>query len=227
MEFIEITADIREEFGKGPSGRLRREGKVPAVCYGRDAAPIHLSLDARNLGKVLRDGYSQVLKLHVQGGAETAKTVMFKEVQTHPVSMDLVHIDLYEVSMDRKITVNVPVHTFVAEGEEESRGEAEGGTLQIIRRELEISCLPNQIPDAIEIDITNLGIGDAVHIDEIELPEGVEVDWDVNFTVVSIAAPMREEVVEEEEALEGEEGEEGEGPEEGQGGEGTEEGEEG
>ncbi len=210
MEFIELAADVREQFGKGPSRTLRREGKVPAVFYGREAAPIHLSLDANNLGKVLRDGgYSQVMKLVIQDGAKTTKTVMFKEVQIHPVSMNLVHADLYEISMDRKITVNVPVNTFITEGEE-SKGEAEGGTLQIIRRELEVSCLPNRIPDAIDIDITNLGIGDAVHIEEIDLPEGVEVDWDVNFTVVSIAAPMKEEPEEEEEAeaLEGEEGEE-------------------
>lgn len=210
MEFIELAADVREQFGKGPSRTLRRAGKVPAVFYGREAAPIHLSLDANNLGKVLRDGgYSQVMKLVIQDGAKTTKTVMFKEVQIHPVSMNLVHADLYEISMDRKITVNVPVNTFITEGEE-SKGEAEGGTLQIIRRELEVSCLPNRIPDAIDIDITNLGIGDAVHIEEIDLPEGVEVDWDVNFTVVSIAAPMKEEPEEEEEAeaLEGEEGEE-------------------
>ncbi len=229
MEFIEVKADVRERFGKGPSRTLRREGKVPAVFYGREAAPIHLSLDANNLGKIIRDGgYSQVMRLVIQDGPKTTKTVMFKEVQTHPVSMDLVHADLYEISMDRKITVNVPVNTIVTEGEE-CKGVEEGGILQIIRRELEVSCLPNQIPDAIDIDITNLGIGDAVHIEEIQLPEGVEVDWDVNFTVVSIAAPMKEELPEEEEeeALEGEEGEEGEAAEGGEEGEAAEGGEEG
>lgn len=225
MEFIELTADVRDRFGKGPSRSLRRTGKVPAVFYGREAAPIHLSLDANYLGKMLRDGgSSQVIRLVIQDGDKTTKTVMFKEIQTHPVSMDLIHADLYEVSMDRKITVNVPVNTFITEGEE-SKGEAEGGTLQIIRRELEVSCLPNQIPDSIDIDITHLGIGDAVHIEEIDLPEGVEVDADVNFTVVSIAAPMREELpeeeAEEEEGLEGEEAEEGE---EGAGEEGEAEG---
>jgi large subunit ribosomal protein L25 len=225
LEFIELRADVREQFGKGPSRTLRREGKVPAVFYGREAAPIHLSLDAINLGKMLRDGgYSQVMKLVIQDGAKTTKTVMFKEVQIHPVSMNLVHADLYEISMDRKITVNVPVNTFITEGDE-CKGEAEGGTLQIIRRELEVSCLPNKIPDAIDIDITNLGIGDAIHIEEIDLPEGVEVDWDVNFTVVSVAAPMKEEP-EEEEALEGEAGEEGEEAAEGEG-EAAEGGEEG
>ena len=212
MEFIELKADVRNQFGKGPSRVLRREGKVPAVCYGRNSAPIHLSLDANTLGKVIRDGYSQILKVVVHDGAQTVKTAMFKEVQTHPVSMDLIHADLYEISMDRKITVNVPVHTVVTEGEE-CKGVEEGGTLQIIRRELEISCLPGQIPEAIEIDITQLGIGEAIHIQEVPLPDGVEVDTDVNFTVVSVAAPMREELPEEEaeaEALEGEEeGEEG------------------
>jgi len=225
LEFIELKAEERNQFGKGPSRALRREGKVPAVFYGRDTAPIHLSLDANTLGKVIRSGgYSQILKVVVQDGAQTVKTAMFKEVQSHPVSLDFIHADLYEISMDRKITVNVPVHTLVAEGEE-CKGVEEGGTLQIIRRELEISCLPGQIPEAIEIDITQLGIGEAIHIEEINLPEGVEVDTDVNFTVVSVAAPMREELPEEEaeaEALEGEEegeGEEGEERETEEGGE--------
>ncbi len=227
MDFIELKADVREQFGKGPSRTLRREGKVPAVCYGPDTAPIHLSLDANVLGKVFRDGgLSQILKLVIQDGAQTTKSAMFKEVQTHPVSMNLVHADLYEISMDRKITVNVPVHTVIAEGMQ-CKGVEEGGTLQIIRRELEISCLPGMIPEAIEIDITQLDIGEAIHIEEIDLPEGVEVDTDVNFTVVSVAAPMKEELPEEEaEALEGEEGEAAE--EEGEAAEGeTEGGEEG
>jgi large subunit ribosomal protein L25 len=223
LEFIELTADVRDRFGKGPSRTLRREGKVPAVFYGRKAAPIHLSLDANYLGKMLRDGgSSQVIRLTIQDGVKTTKTVMFKEIQTHPLSMDLVHADLYEISMDRKITVSVPVNTVVTEGEE-CRGVEEGGILQIIRRELEISCLPNQIPDSIDIDITDMGIGDAIHIEEIDLPEGVEVDADTNFTVVSVSAPMKEELPEEEEEAEaleeGEEGEEGEGEEGAEGGE--------
>lgn len=212
MEFIELNANARNKFGKGPSRVLRREGQVPAVCYGRDTAPIHLSLESKILGKLIREGgFYQILKLNIQkdGGEKIVKSAMFKEVQTHPVSMNPLHADLYEISMDRKITVNVPVHTVFAEGRE-CKGVEEGGTLQIIRRELEISCLPGQIPDAIEIDITNLGIGEAIHIEEVALPEGVEVDTDVNFTVISVAAPMREEVTEEEapedEEAEGEEG---------------------
>ena len=140
---------------------------------------------------------------------------MIKELQSHPVSGSFLHIDFYEIDMQRKINVMIPVVT---------RGKAQGvelgGLLQIVRREIEVLCMPGDIPEAIEIDITDLDIGDSVHIEEIPLGDNIELAADVNFTVVTVLSPKVEEVEEEEaeEALEGEE----EAAEEGEAGEAAE-----
>jgi large subunit ribosomal protein L25 len=132
---------------------------------------------------------------------------MIKELQTDPVSRSLIHVDFYEISMDRKIRVMVPVTTTGT-----SEGVELGGTLQIVRRELEVLCLPGEIPESIEIDITGLGMGDSIHVQEIPTTGNIEIDAEVNFTVLTILSPKleEEEVEEGEEELEGEEGEEGE-----------------
>ena len=142
------------------------------------------------------------------------KPAMIKEFQSHPVSGDFLHIDFYEIDMQRKINVMIPV---VTKGI--CKGVELGGLLQIIRREIEVLCMPGDIPEAIELDITDLDVGDSVHVEEIPLGDNVEISADVNFTVLTIVSPKVEEVEEEEEeeALEGEEaaaeGEAGEGAE--------------
>jgi large subunit ribosomal protein L25 len=137
------------------------------------------------------------------------KAAMIKELQTHPVSGHLIHIDFYEVDMNRKIKVMIPV---VTTGH--SVGVEEGGMLNIVRRELEVFCLPGDIPETIEIDITDLTIGDSIHIEDVAMGDNIEVAADVNFTVVTVLSPKveEEEVAEEEEEglEEGEEGAEGE-----------------
>ncbi|MDL1964377.1 MAG: 50S ribosomal protein L25, partial [Deltaproteobacteria bacterium] len=130
-------------------------------------------------------------------GENTSRPAMIKELQIHPVSRDYLHVDFYGISMDRKISVKVPV---VAKGK--SQGVELGGILQIIRRELEIFCLPGEIPDAIELDVTDLDIGDSIHVKEIPLQGDIEIPADVDFTVITILAPKAEV---EEEAEEGEE----------------------
>ena len=134
---------------------------------------------------------------------------MIKELQTTPVSRDFLHIDFYEVAMDRKIRVNVSV---VPIGH--AIGVEEGGILQVVRRELEVLCLPTNIPEAFEIDITALNIGDSIHVGDIPHDEDVEILADVNFTVITVSSPKVEEVEEPEEAEEGEEAEAEEGAEE-------------
>ena len=129
---------------------------------------------------------------------------MIKELQTHPVSGNLIHIDFYEVDMKRKINVMVPV---VTTGK--SVGVEEGGMLNIVRRELEVFCLPGNIPESIEIDISELTIGDSVHIEDVPLGDDVEISADVNYTVVTVLSPKIEEEPVEEEEEELEEGEEG------------------
>jgi large subunit ribosomal protein L25 len=126
---------------------------------------------------------------------------MIKELQSHPVSGSFLHIDFYEIDLQRKINVMIPV---VTKGV--CKGVEVGGLLQIIRREVEVLCMPGDIPESIEIDITDLDIGDSVHVEEIPLGENVEIVSDMNFTLLTVVSPKIEEVEEEEEeALEGEE----------------------
>ena len=210
MEKIELQATVRKSVGNGPARVLRRAGQIPAVLYGRKIEPVLLSVNTKDLEQILKKGsFGQViLNLVIQNGKKVTKSAIIKELQTHPVSGNLIHIDFYEVDMKRQIKVMVPV---VTTGK--SVGIEEGGLLNIVRRELEVFCLPGDIPEAIEIDISELGIGDSIHLEDVPLGENVEVATDVNYTVVTVLSPkVEEEVVEEEEEeLEGEEeGAEGE-----------------
>jgi large subunit ribosomal protein L25 len=207
---IELQATVRKSVGNGPARVLRRAGQIPAVLYGRKIEPVLLSVNTKDLEQILKKGsFGQfILTLVIQNGKKMTKPAIIKELQTHPVSGSLIHIDFYEVDMKRQIKVMVPV---VTTGK--SVGIEEGGLLNIVRRELEVFCLPGDIPEAIEIDISELGIGDSIHLEDLPLGENVEVVTDVNFTVVTVLSPkVEEEVVEEEEeGLEGEEeGAEGE-----------------
>ncbi len=210
MEKIELQATVRKSVGNGPARVLRRAGQIPAVLYGRKIEPVLLSVNTKDLEQILKKGsFGQfILNLVIQNGKKVTKPAIIKELQTHPVSGSLIHIDFYEVDMKRQIKVMVPV---VTTGK--SAGIEEGGLLNIVRRELEVFCLPGDIPEAIEIDISELGIGDSIHLEDVPLGENVEVAADVNYTVVTVLSPkVEEEVVEEEEEeLEGEEeGAEGE-----------------
>lgn len=183
---------------------MRRQGLIPAVIYGRNTETIMLSIINRDLEDIARkENLGQVLlNLTIENGKKTNRPAMIKELQVHPVSGKYLHVDFYEIDLQRKILVNIPV---VTTGQ--SKGVEAGGTLQLVRRELEVYCLPTEIPESIEIDISELDIGDAVHVEEIPLARGIEIPAETNFTVLTITSPMAEEVVEEEEEEE-EEGEE-------------------
>lgn len=225
MEIHSFKAQLRHSTGKGTARALRRDGNIPAVLYGSDIESIPLTLSINDVEQLLKKvNYAQaLLNLKVDGEESFEKTVMIKEIQTEPLSQKFLHIDLYEINMDRKLTVTVPV---VISGT--SIGVEAGGILQIIRRELEVNCLPTAIPEQITIDVTDLDIGDSVHVAEIELEGDLEIPYDANFTILTIVTPkvVEEEVEEEEEELEeGAEGEEGEAGEEGAASEPAEKGE--
>ncbi|MBU1163213.1 MAG: 50S ribosomal protein L25/general stress protein Ctc [Proteobacteria bacterium] len=208
MKLIELKVNIRNSAGKGQAHALRCAKKIPAVLYGPGTESVLLSVGISDLEKALKTSKAgqALLNLTILNGENTSRTAMIKELQTHPVSRNYLHVDFYEISMDRKIRVKVPV---VVKGK--SRGVEEGGILQIIRRELEILCLPTAIPETIELDITDLDIGDSIHVKEIPFHADIEIPADVNFTVITILAPKAEEKVSEEgeegaeEAVEGEE----------------------
>ena len=167
-----------------------------------------LSINISELEDILKGGSAgqSLLSLTVDG-AKQPRTAMIKELQTSPLSREYLHIDFYEVDMKRKINVMVPVTTTG-----KCIGIEMGGMIQLIRRELEVLCLPGEIPEFIEIDITDLNIGDSVHVEDVKLEGDIEIPHEVDFTILTIlSAKMKEEEVEEEELEEGEEGvEEGE-----------------
>jgi large subunit ribosomal protein L25 len=199
--------------GSSPARELRRNGKIPAVLYGPETESILLSVNIIDLEQAMQKGTSsQVLfSLVIQNDKTNKKAVMIKELQIHPVSRNFLHVDFYEIDMNRKINVKVPV---TIKGK--SKGLELGGTLQIVRRELEVLCLPLKVPESIEVDITDLDIGESVHVDEITLEGDIEIPFDVNFTIVTMLSPKYEEEPEEleEELEEGEEAEEAAGEEE-------------
>ena len=194
MEFLELKVNKRKSVGNGPARVLRRQKKTPAVLYGPQTESILLSVDNVDLKNAIKKskGGQVFLNLMIQNGKAVNHYAMIKELQTHPVSGDFIHVDFYEIALERKIKVKIPI---VTKGK--SKGVELGGILQVVRRDLEVSCLPAQIPDAIEIDITDLDIGDSVHVEEIHLEGDIEIDTDVNFTVVTVLSPKVEEEVEE------------------------------
>jgi large subunit ribosomal protein L25 len=212
LEQIDLKAQVRKKIGKGPARVLRREGRIPAVLYGPKTDAMMLSIDFKEFEQIVKKANvgSVLLNLQIQNGETFTRPAMIKELQTNPVSGAFVHVDFYEIDMQRKINVNVPV---AIRGK--SVGVEEGGMLQIVRREIEVFCLPTAIPKSIEVDISDLAIGDSIHVREIALPGDVELPEEIDFTVITVLAPkVEEEVVEEEELAEGEEAAEAEGAEE-------------
>lgn len=214
MELLELKANIRQATGKGVSKALRRQGLVPGIFYGPKTAPLSLSIESLEIDKIFKhSGSNQApLNLKIKNGDTVKKTAMIKDLQLHPVSKKYLHVDFYEIAMDKKIQVKVPVElTGTAKGAEA------GGTLQLITREIDVLCLPMDIPEYVTIDVSEMEIGDSIHVEQLPVPEHVEIIADTNYTVVTVSSAMAEEVVEEEEAEgieEGEVSEEEEGTEE-------------
>ncbi len=192
---------------------MRAEGRIPAVVYGGGkSTPI--SISTAEFEKLIRDPkvMRQMIRLSIDNGSSEQKTVMIKELQRDPLTQAILHVDFAEIQMDKKITVTLPV---VPVGI--SKGVERGGMLQTIRHELEVSCLPGNLPEQITVDVTDLDIGDAIHVEDLELGEGVEIPHDTNYTIVTVVGKMKEE---EPAAVEEEiEGEETETPENEEGGE--------
>lgn len=182
MKFIDLNAKKRTGKGNSPARQLRQEGLVPAVIYGPGKAPEMLSVNFRDLEKVLKDSHKVqvLLNLNIENGGRETRKAMIKELQTDPVSRRMLHVDFYEIDTNRKLLMKVPV---VAKGK--SAGVEMGGLLQIIRRELEVLCLPGEIPDVIELDVSGLNIGDSIHVKDIHLEGNLELPAEVNFTVIT------------------------------------------
>ena len=201
-----LTARIRKSKGKGAAKKLRKMAQVPAVFYGPKTESVMLAVDYPELERLLKRGSSDnvILDLQVQSdqGSETRKA-MLKDVLIDPVKDIYLHADFYEISMDKEIEVDVPIRLVNS-----PVGVTEGGILQHIRRKLNISCLPGKMIDALELDVSGLAIGDSLHVEDIEMPEGIVSLEEGHLTVATVAAPSiaeeEEEEVIEEELAEGE-----------------------
>ena len=207
MSQVTLAAQVRKSKGKGAARKLRNNNQIPAIFYGPKTEPMMLVVDYPELMRVLKEnrGENVILDLQVQSdqGTETRR-VMIKDLFIDPIKGTYLHADFCEISMDKKIRVNIPVRLIGTPA-----GVTEGGVLQHIRREVTISCLPDKLIDSLDLDVSALNIGDSLHISDIEFPEGMYSSDEDHITIAVVVAPTAavEEKVEEEE--EGEVGEEG------------------
>lgn len=185
MELIDLNAKPRVTTGKGAARQLRAKQAIPAIVYGGKTEPAMLAIDTVEFDKIIRTHGSMGLFFNLRiSGTGAEKIVMLKDMHMDIFGKNYLHVDLQEIDMNRKITVSVKVEVVG-----KSKGVKEGGLLQIIQRELDVVCKPMDTPDTIKIDVTDLDIGDAVHVNDIDLGENVHIPHEVNFTVITIVPP--------------------------------------
>ena len=189
MAETELNVTLRDGIGKGGARALRRQNLVPAVVYGRGLEPCAVTVEPKALKKAIatESGWNTLITLKGEG-AFSGKVVILKDMQVDAIRRDVQHADFQVIDLKKKVHVLVPVHPVG-----KSEGEKVGGSLQIIRHELEVFCLPSGIPGAIEVDVTSLNIGDVLHVEDLVLPTGVEVPHEVNFTVITVTGHKAEE----------------------------------
>jgi large subunit ribosomal protein L25 len=189
LETLEIQVDARDKRRKRDAKRLLRSGKIPAILYGPKTAAVALELDKRDFSsRVAGLEGSHLVRLKSASAVLADKVALVKDMQYHPINGDVIHADLYEVDLSARITVNVPLH-FVGK----AAGVVRGGILQPIVREIEVECLPLDIPGFFDVDVSGLDIGDSVHIEELTMPEGVTAVYESNMALVAVVPPTVEE----------------------------------
>ena len=169
---ISLNATLREGQGKGASRRLRHTNQLPAIVYGAGKDPVSISLLQKDIQHKLPDEsfYSQVLSLSIEGKAED---VLIRDIQHHPYQMEVMHMDFVRVDANKVVHIHSQLHFL---GEEESPGvKTEDGVISHVIIEVELECLPKDIPDHIEVDLSEMNIGDVIHLSDLKMPAGVEV----------------------------------------------------
>lgn len=190
-----LKAALRSETGKGAMRRLRREGRIPAVVYGRGEETRPLSLDAHDF-EMLTKHHSldtTIVELSIEGAGRKGSKLrtLIVEVQSHPYKPQVLHVDFQQIHAGERVTVQVPIRLLGTPA-----GVRAGGVLQHVLHDIELECAVEEIPDAIEVDVSALEIGDGVHVAELAVPENVEVLIDADRTVCTVAAPTVLEVEE-------------------------------
>ena len=192
MQQVKLEAQKREASGKGAARGMRRAGTLPGVLYGRKNKVIPIQIDARGFRDFLHN-YGENAFINLEIADHGIENVMVKEIQRDPVSNQLLHTDLLRISMDEPITSAVPI-TLVGS----APGIQEGGILEFPHRQLTLHCLPTLLPEEIEVDINELEIDDRLSVDDVSLPEGIEILDDPNTRIVAVVPPRIEEEPEEE-----------------------------
>ena len=188
METLEIQVEARDTQRKRDARRLLRGGKIPAVLYGPKTAAVGLTLDKKEFSRrVAGLQGSHLVRMKSEAAALAEKVALVKDMQFHPITGDVIHADFYEVDLTAKIQVHVPLH-FVGK----AVGIVNGGILQPILREIEVECLPLDIPEFFNVDVSALDIGDSVHIEDLQMPEGVVSAAEDNLALVTVVAPTVE-----------------------------------
>lgn len=193
MKSVALKAYPRSQVQRAEVKKLRTAGRVPATIYGRQAKPQNLEVDFEEITDLLHHSVSEnvLVDLAVENDPRSKRLALVQEVQHHPLTAKVLHVDLHEVAENEKVTVSVPVET---------TGEAAGvknggGTLEHVMFKLKVRCLPKDLPEQIVIDVTALEIGKSIHLGEVIAPSGVEIIGEKGRTVVAVSAPRAEEEV--------------------------------
>jgi large subunit ribosomal protein L25 len=200
MDTLPLSSEIRTQTGKGSARKLRSAGKLPAILYGPETDAVMLTLDCAELMKALQGKSPENILLDLRIDSDEKgkpKKVMIKEIQRDPVKRDYLHVDLFEISLKKELEVDIPIHLVNT-----PIGVTQGGILQHVRREVKVSCMPDDLVEKIEIDVSGLDIGQSLHMEDITFPSGLKSLEDGDVTVLTVVAPTI--------AAEVEEGEEGE-----------------
>lgn len=190
MQQKTMSIELREKVGKGIARKLRANGRVPGVVYGKGVEPVAVSVDAKELaGAIVGEGGRNNL-ITLQGvGSLNGNTVIVADLQKAALKGTYVSVDLHKINMDEKVRVHVPVAVVGT-----AAGVKEGGMLDVVMHSLDLECLPTQIPEHVEVDVTDLAIGHAIHVGELALPAGVKALDDPKATIVSIHGKAKEPV---------------------------------
>ncbi|NUM52148.1 MAG: 50S ribosomal protein L25 [Candidatus Hydrogenedentes bacterium] len=203
MQLQTLKAATRESGTKGKARQERRDGNVPGVLYGGDGSPVTLTINAREFVKLIQaHGSHAIVQIDVSNDTAASGPALLKDVQYHPVRGNAIHADFQRIRLDERITTLVPLH-FVGH----CKGLVDGGVLDYQVRELEIECLALEVPEKIDVDITDLGIGDHLYVSNITVPAGIGVVTALDRSVVACHAPRA--IKEETTTVEAAPGEEG------------------
>lgn len=190
MATVQVKAAMRQAGHKGLARQLRREDRIPAIVYGEGEESVPIALNAPAFVQMLRriSSGNQILELEIEGRSGAPYQVLIKDVQRNPIDQKILHVDLQHISMTHKVRVHVPIRVRGT-----SIGVKEGGILEHLLRELDVECLPGDIPEGFTIDVSELKRSDAIHVRDVVVPPGVHVHDAPERVIVTVAAKMKEE----------------------------------